>query len=1551
LANYTAWSQKAKEHVFAMQDVDVHLGIEHHIPEQGIKQARKEWKKQGFRLSAAPAPPTGRSDNGTAGGVWVAASSHLSSFSLWQQQKQVAFRKSDRQWSCHMVRAAGSNILFIAVYLEPGLAAEQGNLDTLADIADTLRTTKCSFVIGGDWNRTPEQLATTGWPHFVGGSIVTAGDDHTCTAGSMRQIDFLVVAAPLSHDVAAELDLASPWSPHLGLKILIRTEACCKQEFNYPHIKPIPQASGPARQPWQFYLVEAEGQLEEKQWNSPFSTECSDMGLTMEYGAFSLAAELLQCDRAGLYGNEKGYTGRGSLPTAVWTKCARPHRPGSYFRCPALTFWSAVQNRLGEASKLKARGRGGQRTGNVCCWLQRAGAAAHHHILPQWEEKHKLVLRSIIDVLSEAVAHPGLRLKVWLVRLGEVMVYIVAQSVFEQMNSFRDWAIQQLQHGQRAIHRYTNQDNQPEGPVMEVFDSKTGSTTAEPHEVMQGRVQFWQQYWGERSPSEGPPEWLAELEKAAREEEDAGISKQEIVQVIKSAPAAAAKGYDGQIPRQWSTLPSEGLSQLAEILTSVTKQLRWPAQALAVTIVFLGKPTPEGQAPGERPIGLTTGLYRLLCGTRRQLIRTWECESAGHWDTAIRGNSSLRVALCRELDHEISQLNGIASSSVYFDLEKFFDTVQLEQMTKAARGLKYPARELLLSVQMHRAARQLKAGSHHSEWILTARSILAGCGRSISFTRAALYQILQHIHDGYMPFTRGQVWVDDITLTSRGTTSHVTTHAAQCAADLADRLVAAGFRISGKTTVVGGTKAIRDQLHSNIADLGHHFKKDVTARDLGIDASCGSKRRLPVQRARLGKVKLRIRRLKQVVRVAKEAGRLTWVGAEKQASWGHQGLGFSPAKLTGLRSQLLGATGLRRQGGCATTAYQLAAGSLHDPYRSKRLEILLGWLDLAGEHTKSQPKEIALGKAWAKKLPHMMSPHRWMKVVGPMSTVMATLKDISWHPEKPLQWIDPSGDRWRIDLQDPTVAKELSQVIGDSIEGSIWAQAAKHYCGAGAEHGIDFTVIGNRRRRLRKQGRHREVGVLDMVSQGAFWPTDRRRAGGYTTSECCPFCQQKETSAQHLFWSCPKVKEQMGDQWKVSSSLVAVARRAAANCPVMWCRGLVPSDWTFGELLGQLGPGSTFSWGLFDKFKVVPATGLVAATDGSGGSHGGDSRLRRVGWGIVLLTKDGTPVGWKAGGLEDDQRLQSVPRAELRAAVEIARCTSGSLDVWTDCSYVHKGIAEIATRCRHGSSHADLWCELRAEIRGGLSFHKVKAHATEGHFATKETNGLAYVANEMADALANLGAKEHQYPRGAVEQVHAADARAGAVLNHLLAVGGFLAEQGLEKQPKRPVARRKACVVRLLAQATAGTTHHLWKRGSQIGCKLCGQANARMAALRWLGQPCPRAGQAHSKSLAVHSSHRRGDFHGVQVCWKCGAWGVNKAVKLGKPCPGRPTSGHGEYALKAFSRGIRPPKLGRWPDGSLDSQVAVCGAVAAGQPARAKAKPRPRPRHRHGAAA
>ena len=89
----------------------------------------------------------------------------------------------------------------------------------------------------------------------------------------MRHIDYLVVAAPLAQEVTAEIDLSSPWSPHLGMKISIRTEACCKWEFNYPHIKPIPAGSGPPRQSWLRYFAEAEEKLSGHTWDSPFRTE------------------------------------------------------------------------------------------------------------------------------------------------------------------------------------------------------------------------------------------------------------------------------------------------------------------------------------------------------------------------------------------------------------------------------------------------------------------------------------------------------------------------------------------------------------------------------------------------------------------------------------------------------------------------------------------------------------------------------------------------------------------------------------------------------------------------------------------------------------------------------------------------------------------------------------------------------------------------------------------------------------------------------------------------------------------------------------------------------------------------------------------------------------------------------------------------------------------------------------------------------------------------------------------------------------------------------
>ena len=84
----------------------------------------------------------------------------------------------------------------------------------------------------------------------------------------------------------------------------------------------------------------------------------------------------------------------------------------------------------------------------------------------EWEAKHRLVLNDeIIEGFDIANEQPGPRLKVWEARPNTVVAYIVDLAGLEQQKKpLRDWVLQQLQHCQKAIHKY-NQDNQPEGPV------------------------------------------------------------------------------------------------------------------------------------------------------------------------------------------------------------------------------------------------------------------------------------------------------------------------------------------------------------------------------------------------------------------------------------------------------------------------------------------------------------------------------------------------------------------------------------------------------------------------------------------------------------------------------------------------------------------------------------------------------------------------------------------------------------------------------------------------------------------------------------------------------------------------------------------------------------------------------------------------------------------------------------------------------------------------------------------------------------------------------
>ena len=122
---------------------------------------------------------------------------------------------------------------------------------------------------------------------------------------------------------------------------------------------------------------------------------------------------------------------------------------------------------------------------------------------------------------------------------------------------------------------------------------------------------------------------------------------------------------------------------------------------------------------------------------------------------------------------------------------------------------------------------------------------------------------------------------------------------------------------------------------------------------------------------------------------------------------------------------------------------------------------------------------------------------------GPMAAVIATLQDIGWAPLAPTRWRDERGVEYEIDLMGPGVVPTIAAKVRDRCIQQNWAKAAEHYCGRGAEYGVDLTVLLKARQQLTKDGSIREAGILDMLAQGAAWTPEWRAATGSLVEATC----------------------------------------------------------------------------------------------------------------------------------------------------------------------------------------------------------------------------------------------------------------------------------------------------------------------------------------------------------------------------------------------------------------------------------------------------------------
>ncbi len=110
----------------------------------------------------------------------------------------------------------------------------------------------------------------------------------------------------------------------------------------------------------------------------------------------------------------------------------------------------------------------------------------------------------------------------------------------------------------------------------------------------------------------------------------------------------------------------------------------------------------------------------------------WEDEQACAWDSAVRGSEALRTAIKRVVKNEVCTNLGKPAAQIWWDMDKFYGTIDPGMVVSEGQKLGYPLTELMLGVMIHRSRRVLRAEGTVSQYRKPTSSIIAGCIQSTS---------------------------------------------------------------------------------------------------------------------------------------------------------------------------------------------------------------------------------------------------------------------------------------------------------------------------------------------------------------------------------------------------------------------------------------------------------------------------------------------------------------------------------------------------------------------------------------------------------------------------------------------------------------------------------------------------------------------------------------------------------------------------------------------------------------------------------------------------
>ena len=1109
--------------------------------------AERAAKRSKWSLAIEPAVRTPA--DGLSAGAAVAVRSHIGHSDPvkmpWHEELNSRVRVS---W----INAVCSGGFFlVSLYLWHSEGMSQRNLSLLQHLAWVLKRLRGPWIIGADWNLTPDVLRASGWLQLVKGFIRCTGMA-TCHAS---EYDFFVVSSGFDPMVVGVFLINDCGTfPHSPVRLWMRGRPRNVQiralipPKKIPAILPAGCLPCQAADGWDDIVDE--GKPEE------FGIDM----LNISFTSWMSRVENCLADVMALSGSDRSRTCTRTQGTRIVFQPALG-RPGS--DCPRLSAitlaWKCLHSWISDVlvalrcgAPLAVRFKSMRSTWHIRYhdW-QHLGGSTHALAFLRW---------------VHAIPHSALACKTSLVFMHWITRTIAARATDYDCNrafaSYRAWLLDGPSQAGSKLHRMTRVQSgwipsrvgkcDPLDADPDPFDPETDPDgLQDPHDLVaeedldtpcvaplgglaeaDNQAESWGAEWG--IGTDQPPVLWPNFDAESP-------LPSMVVQTIRSAsdtfPAGTGLGWDKLHPRALGRLPDEALLALIRIFILAELMGAWPSLVGIVLVCLI--PKTDG---GRRPIGLLPSMIRLWMRVRLDVARSWQTlnerdffyagpakgAAVASWKQAARAEYA---ASCRAIDYVANLL----------DLVKCFERVPHDWLVVHAIEYKYPLRLLKLSIAAYLLGRVIVVDGVCSYTLFAVRGITAGSVLATIELRVLLIKCMDTVISRF-PSIDLTVYVDDTTLEAIGSPQHIVAivcGATQCLADCFRQL-----RIE-----LSPTKNLCCASRTQISDAvirrlpGIKLRAASAAKSLGASIMAGSKRDVSIIKKRLSAFKQRITQFRKVRRTvgAKLSRVLLRTGGLPALVYGQANTGVSCSMLNDQRRSFA-AAGVPAGAGDLDMTLAMIDGSPSgkgDPAFAAHADPIASWAESIW--CRWLPVLMLKGIIAAAVNKLQLAKNTWACVRGPGAAFVASAKRLGWRVISALHVVDDRGNSIRFDRDSPAFVRSL---VEQSVRRWRWRRVERKHPtlaqgdGGYGAHVLPLYKLVNFKRASSEDWNHEHVGALCSAICDRQWCQSRLVSAGLEAEankghKACRLCVAAGLCESdsidpkfvgtlvHRYWVCP----------------------------------------------------------------------------------------------------------------------------------------------------------------------------------------------------------------------------------------------------------------------------------------------------------------------------------------------------------------------------------------------------------------------------------------------